>query len=145
MIGNMADAAQALSDYMQGNDDRLLSADGTTRMVYLINGVVYKIHHVKEQTENVDEFYRIRNHSDILPEGVYYPEVGLFEIDNDNIIAMEYIEGRQVAECFCTPDESCDDSCMPMHVWESVHTVLGDTGGFNVVLNDKGIWIIDAG
>lgn len=144
MVGTFEDASLALTESRAREHAHLLSMDGSTRTVYLINGVVYKVEHYGVVRENRNEFETITRERDNLPEGVFYPEVSLFAVGNTEIIAMSYIQGQAVAECYCTPDEECDDSCMPAHVWEQVNGVLDDTGGFNVILNTEGIWIIDA-
>lgn len=142
MTGNSADAKQALRDFLSGEDSRVLSFDGSTRVVYLIDGIVYKIEIEEFDSPNETEIKNIRE--TVLPDGVFYPSTDIYYFGNTSVIAMDYIEGTAVAECFCVEPEVCDDSCMPNDVWEKVNGILGDTGGFNVILNNEGIWIIDA-
>jgi hypothetical protein len=140
MIGTQEDANRAVA-----GDLRVLSSYGCTRMVYIANDVVYKVPLSSEfDSCNRDEF-RIMSDSSNLPDGVFYPEVSLFNVNGIDVIAMEYISGQRMAECYCVAPEVCAPDCMPNHVWELVNGVLDDTGGFNVIVNDSGVWIIDQG
>jgi|SRR5690606_1543326 len=143
MIGTYADAALALSMHLDNDSSMLLSADGTTRMVYLIGGVVYK---VGSDFDNRNEFENITANADNLPEGVCFPKVDLFEVAGNDIIAMEYIEGQAMSECFCEYyKEPHTNTCMPPWILDLVSNIIDDTGGDNVILTDNGdIYIIDA-
>lgn len=142
MIGTYADAALALGMYLDYDHSMLLSADGTTRMVYLIDGIVYK---VGSDSDNRWEFENITANADNLPEGVFFPKVALFEVAGSKVIAMEYIRGQVMAECFCHVGEQHGSTCMPADIFAKVRDVIDDTGGENVIVTDNGdIYIIDA-
>src|SRR5690349_10007808 len=110
MIGNLADATTALSRFMVGDWTDILSANGTTRIVYIINGVVYKCE--GESGVNQTEFEVMSTMS--LPCGFAFPAVNLFQIGDVDVIAMEYVDGIAVAECFCLDFEECDETCAPV-------------------------------
>lgn len=147
MIGNIEDAAEALRDYNNNAYENVFSANGTTRMVYLINDVIYKVDcGTGYFSDNRAEYDNIMANSNNLPEGVYFPDTALFEIDGKNIIAMEYIEGEPMSECYCDEfEEEHTSSCLPDDIRDLVSPIIDDTGGENVILTDDGrIYIIDA-
>lgn len=141
MIGNFADAARAVAYESAGDWDYLLSAEGTTRMVFLINGVVYKID--SGFGANVAEYENITAYRDMLPEGFLFPETSLFHVNGMDVIAMEYIEGVGVAACYLE-NETCDGTCAPQEVVDVLNDFHLDSGGMNVIINDSGYWIVDA-
>lgn len=141
MIGNTDDAAYALRMYRENDISDLLSCDGSTRMVYLINGVVYKVN--TYDGTNEDEYDNIS--SLILPEGYRFPITSLYRVLGEDIIAMEYISGQCVCECYCTQDEECAPDCAPRDVVATMEDLNLDIGGFNVIVDDNGIYyIVDA-
>lgn len=141
MIGNAHDADLALTDHDSLTPKYLLSADGSTRMVYLINGVVYKV----EAWDGINEteFDTIINND--LPAGVFYPEVSLFTISGRTVIAMEYVEGTPIYQCLCDmTGDVCDSVCMTPQEADFLCPLLDDPSGFNIIRNEHGYYIIDA-
>src|SRR6478752_102212 len=124
MIGNLADATLAVS----GNAEWL--GAGAYRGAFLINGVVYKVcleNDVPGTQANLDEweFYPIA--CDIVPEGCAVPETMLYAVGPCPVIAMAYVEGTPMGECYCTPDEP-HSNCLPLHI----ETALSTAGFFDI-------------
>lgn len=143
MTGNAADAALALSEFFSNSRRYVFSPDGTSRMVYLINGVIYKVEDIRGT--NADEFDIMRNMRDSLPMGVFYPEVSLFTISGDDVIAMEYIEGTAIYQCIdADTGDVCDSVCMTPQEAVFLPPLLNDPSGMNVIRNEHGYYIIDA-
>lgn len=143
MIGNREDALAALD-----GDARVYSRMGSTRIVYLIYGVIYKIDNGDLGfSDNLAEYENILAYKDNLPEGVYFPDTALYEFGSERVIAMEYIQGQIMADCNCLAGiEECTDSCMPHSIKAKVKGIIDDTGGENVIVKDNGdIYIIDVG
>lgn len=96
MVGNADDAALAKESFEIGDDTYLLSDMGTTRKVYLINDVVYKVvstHYVFHDNENTME-YNNRDKFSSVP-GVYIPDMTMY----GDVLAMEYIDGFPAGQC----------------------------------------------
>ncbi len=144
-IGNLSDAARILFDKEFGNDTYLLTCEGTTRMVYLMDNVIYKVQYDSRSGDNRLEYDNVIANRDNLPTGVFYPEVSLYTIDGVDIIAMSYIEGDAVGYCYCEQfNEPHTNLCMPKEVYDIVNNFLVDVSGANVIVNNNGIFIIDA-
>ena len=140
MTGNLTDAARALA-----GDLPILSMNGSTRFVYRIDEVVYKVNNgMWDEDTNLTEYETIRDMG-TLPDGVYIPETSIYSVDGQNVVAMQFIEGTAVAECYCYElGDICDNTCMPAHVWEKVNGYLDDTAGLNTIITDNGdIYLID--
>jgi len=142
MIGNETDAAYALNMFDAGDDSELLSMDGSTRTVYLIGGIVYKVESGDLINANRFEFENML--SIPLPVGVYFPDVSLYTINGRDVIAMEYISGQRVAECYCTDMEECESDCAPRDIVALMEDMNLDPCGYNVIINGNGAYIIDA-
>lgn len=144
MVGTYADAALALSDFVTGDYSRILSREGSARIVYLINGVVYKIDRAGSD-DNIREYEAIRS-ANALPDNVFYPETSLYCVGNDDVIAMEYIRGQAIYMCI---DSDTGDICDPMCMTNAERNlftsdILPDPSGMNVIRTDNGYYIIDA-
>lgn len=137
MIGTIEDAKRALS--LPGRMSEYYLDAGSSRMAYLINGIVYKTEYY--HGENRMEHYNLSRNID-LPEGVHYPKCSLFTIDDNEVIAMEYIEGQAIASCYCT-DEPHTDYCMTAEEYAILSRLFSDTSGLNVIRRDGQYWIID--
>ena len=111
MIGNEADARTALNDYVYGYYEYLLSDNGTTRSIHLVNNVVYKVfrneycRRISENTLEYKNFLRMRKN---LPAGVKVPDMYLWDIDGTAVLACEYIPGIPTGECL---DIVCGHAC----------------------------------
>jgi len=145
MTGNLKDAILAVKADRTRDREFLLTDCGSSRTVYLINGVVYKVDQSVPCWYNTQEFENINTMRDSLPEGIYFPNVELFEVFNQIVIAMDYIEGQAMAECHCLEFEECDPMCMSDDILKRVKPYCDDTGGLNVIETSNGdLYIIDA-
>lgn len=145
MVGTFENASLAAASYYGGLSAHVFSMDGSTRAVYLIEDVIYKVPYHGFNEANTAEYDNITNTRAMLPEGLYYPNVSLFDVQGTPVIAMDRIKGQLIYACNCMDDdEECDEFCMTDKVKDIVSPFLGDTGGMNVILNDEGVWIIDA-
>lgn len=145
MIGNREDAAAALEAFQWQECGDVLSFEGSSRIVYLINGVVYKVEFGHDGEGCNRNEYGAMSAGNNLPENVFYPAVSLYDIEGTDVIAMEYIEGQAIASCWCDIGaEPHLDSCMSPEEYALIGPYLDDTGGMNVIRNDKGYWIVDA-
>lgn len=145
MIGNATDAALALSDYESGMMDYLF-ADGSTRYVFLINGVLYKVNYrtAAGDYDNIEEFETINAKRASLPAGVFYPETSLHRINDRFVIAQKIVTGQPVYRCVCDMvGDVCSEYCMPEDVIELTDPFMQDQCGFNVIINDDGVHIVD--
>lgn len=139
MIGSREDAAAALYGELPHLDD------GTSRRAYLSDGVVYKVNINDSWDDNLDEWNRyVRLKGEYMDPNVCLPETWLYEIDGKSVIAMEYIEGTGLAECYCNPDsEPHTDGCMTDEAKNLIRKYIDDLGGMNVILSDNIYYIID--
>lgn len=140
MIGSQTEAAAALAGTLP-----LYSDLGSTRLVYRHGSVVYKVNDGDwGYDSNVAEYENAKAMSG-LPDGVYIPEVALYNVNGKNVIAMEYVEGTAVAECYCYDiGDPCDDTCMSTDVYLKIKDFLDDTAGFNTIIKANGdIYLID--
>jgi hypothetical protein len=73
--------------------------------------------------------------------------VALYEVGTDPIIAMEYICGQPMSECYCDKygDEHTPE-CAPAWIVELALQVIDDTGGLNIIQEYGSglVYIIDA-
>lgn len=105
MVGNSTDALTALTAYNECDDSNLLSDVGTTRMVYLINDVVYKVDRVLSNSENAWEYEHASKIRGNLPTGVRIPEMELYTFYDDSagtidfVLACEFVTGFPTGEC----------------------------------------------
>ena len=139
MIGNAADAALAATlpaEY-------LLSDEGTSRIVFLINGVVYKVNRDRF-LDNEDEFNNANSLRELfLTFNVYIPDMTMW----GDVLAMEYIEGELTGECGAMVlDLECDcpDMCIPAPtVAYLVQFGWRDTCYGNAMWVDGSLYLID--
>lgn len=99
MVGNANDALTALNEYREGIGMSFIG-EGCSRSAFLINGVVYKIHNGGSGGyENNEEITRANIMRPYLPQGFAIPEMSLFVVENEDILACEYIDGILTGEC----------------------------------------------
>ena len=142
MVGNSVDAARALAGSVP-----VFSRHGSTRNVYLIDNVIYKVEKPKDGTGcNEAEYDNMLNLVSILPEHILFPETTLFEFNGRTVIAMEYIIGTPMSRCYCDmTGEACGIDCAPGDVCDVMDNLGMDSQGMNIVYRDETYWIIDAG
>lgn len=143
-IGNLHDARHADTCPQAHYIDA-----GTTRQVYLIDGVIYKVESVMfsdDQGANQREFDRYLTLRDMLPEGFRIPEMTLY---SNGVLACEFIEGAPTGECF---DEwagmpcECNGLCISIDTLKPIRDLgMHDLGYGNVIANDIAYWLIDLG
>lgn len=140
MIGNADDAALAQECYETGDDTYLLSDMGTTRKVYLINDVVYKVGCA--DAENLWE-YEARNRFSSVP-GIAIPDMTLY----GEILAMEYIDGDPAGQCTGRwVDGACDcegtETDMPIGMLETLSDLGWDFTMGNAIVRDGVFYLVD--
>lgn len=144
MVGNFRDASIALYDFVIGDYSHILSREGSTRIVYLINGVVYKIDRGGYANVNECEYEAIRMPK-VLPDNVFYPEVSLYRVSDIDVLAMEYIRGQAIYQCIDRDTgDTCDPMCMTDKELDLLVDLIDDPSGMNVIRTDNGYYIIDA-
>ena len=137
MIGNVDDARLALS-----GDVPVWNSDGTTRYVYLINDVIYKV--AEWERDNISEYERYLwlSKTNTHPL-IAFPNTGLFDVDGTPVIAMERIYGTLTGECYCAvTDEEHDETCMSVEMCNAFDLITNDNSGLNIILTDKGIYYL---
>lgn len=145
MVGTSNDAMQALFWERSGLRSKAWSRDGTTRNVYLINGVVYKIEHFGMEGINAVEHDTMLNMRNSLPDNVSYPLTTLYSFNGIEVLAMEYIKGQAIYQCVDDfTGEPCDDCCMTADEINLLIDILDDPSGFNTIRTNNGYYIIDA-
>ncbi len=121
---------------------------GCSRVVFLKDNVVYKVEHHDDDINNnanEDEYFNFTYLRDItLPPNVGIPDTSLFWVGNVPVIAMDFIPGHPIAECYCyIGREACNEFCMPDDVRMMLMPFINDTAGFNVIEYNGLYWIID--
>lgn len=143
MIGNYEDALDALETFNSGDTYGILSTDGTDRIVFLINNVVYKVEYGGgSYNSNQNEYNNYLSIRDYVSDPIRVPETSLFDIDGVKVIAMEYIKGEAMAACYCVKGEE-HYRCLPDDILSKVEPFIGDTGGMNVIYNGEAYYIVD--
>lgn len=141
MIGNYVDAALAKT----GPHRYLLSDEGTSRIVYLINGIVYKINRFTTYEDNEAEYVNWELLKDRLPHGVYMPDMSLWNVNGVSVIASEYIDGMDTGDC---SDVGYGCECDSPHIPADTIRVLdklgwGDCAWGNAKWVDGALYLID--
>lgn len=139
MIGTYEEAEMALDGGLPWLDN------GTSRVAYLSNGVVYKVNINDAWDDNMVEWnhYTLLKRQYMDPE-VALPETYLHQINGKSVIAMEYITGTGVSECWCISDkEPHAENCMSPEIRRLVTKYIDDIGGMNVIVSENRYYIID--
>ena len=140
MVGNIDDAALAARDiagYRLGI--------GAYRKTYLINGVVYKVTYDGDGRGDNANLSEWSNYTDTGVPFVRFPETTLWPVGGMPVIAMTYVDGLLMGECYCTPDEECQDSCLSDDERDMIEKVTGvcDLGYGNVIVTPGVYWVVD--
>lgn len=143
MTGTMTDAAYAAT--LPG---ACFLGEGSFRVAYLINGIVYKVTWDGDgcgDNANLSEWEHYHKVVASLPVGVKVPATTLYPVGGMPVIAMEHVKGLTMGECYCTPDEECDDDCLPTEIVDSLYRAgLSDCGYGNVIRDERGTyWVVD--
>jgi hypothetical protein len=116
-LGSQTDAERAQS-FRHATNEYWIGA-GTIRSCYLINGVVYKITSYAQNYVNDTELAIYNSFNvDLLPTGMRFPLMTGYVVDDQIVIAAEYVPGKELwvnDDCVCCTHGSdiCDkDDCL---------------------------------
>lgn len=147
MIGNHTDAKAALESAM-GSCANLYSDHGSARQVYLINGVIYKIERYKGS--NLNEWSRYCSIApEMLPTNIRIPEMALYRVGNEDIIAAEFVSGNEVGDCWEREDYgtcNCPPGvCLDANIAEGIRLYCNmvDLAFGNVINVDDIYYVVD--
>lgn len=149
MVGNWTDAAQALEDFNRHIFDNVLSWEGTTRCVFLINGVVYKVQWRDADHDNLAEYRHGLSYRPLVPANVHIPDMTIYWIGETPVLAMEYIDGSPSGECideYVGTECSHDGKCMSNKLISDL-TEMGwyDATFGNAIVRNGEYYLIDIG
>lgn len=123
----------------------LFSNNGSTRRIYDAGNCVVKINKSDSWQDNAIEW---ENYQDVfnreLPPVVRLPWCEFYQIDGNDIIVMQKIEGQLVRQCSCYMEE-CDDWCLPEPEAIMLASIINDLSGLNVIYDGTSYWPIDFG
>lgn len=144
MIGCYEDACDAVEGFLS-----YLSDNGSARSVFIdFEGkVVYKVD--KEYGVNAHEYKILKALSQVtLPPHIRIPAFNAFDVDGQCVIAMEYIDGVSMGECFCDFAGlkcECDSTSILSESVANEIIELGvtDFADGNVILKDGIYYLID--
>lgn len=151
MTGSLAAATLVYSHFEHGDTEFLLSDWGSSRLVYRIDGVVYKVPRNMHEfgIENKLEFDNALDMRDRLPSGVFLPAMSLYVVNGVDILAMEFIRGLETGACMDTwlgleCSHNSLDACLPHRtVRELEDCGWRDTTYGNAIRNGTGLYLID--
>lgn len=142
MIGNAVDAALAETC----PEEFLYSDDGSSRLVYLINGVIYKVDR-RNYRDNEAEFLAYKNMTGKLPTGISLPKMSLFQIGDREIIAAEFIRGIETGDCYdkyLGLECLCGDECIDVGLLDALESIgWRDPTYGNAILSDGTLYLVD--
>ena len=147
MTGNEHDARAAFNAFKNGTTENLFSRDGSTRMVYLINGVIYKVNLFQDDLENAnfDEYVAAKMLVRKLPDNVRIPEMSIFDINGNTVLAMEFVTGNPTGECsdrfFSTGCED-DGLCMPDRLIANLNKLGWTDSTWGNAIHSDGIYFL---
>lgn len=149
MIGTQENAELAVKHFTTGKDFYLLE-EGSTRVAYIIDGVVYKVndtryHHNDCNAAEYNNYLKML--CNVTPE-VRMPEMFLFSVSEGvNVIAAEYIDGQPVSLCFdvelglkCQTPKMCLTSVEADMLFRAG---MNDLCGLNVIKRNGVMYMID--
>lgn len=140
MVGNYADAHVAAS-----RPGECFVGSGSFRESYLINGVIYKIVYEGDgYLVNLDEWDNYENMCEAVEDNIAIPETSLWPVGPMPVIAMQYVKGTLMGECYCTPDEECQDWCLPEEILDRLYDYgYTDPSYGNVIYDGRTYWVVD--
>lgn len=147
MIGNESDAALAYNEWLIGDFEHLWSSEGSSRYVFLIDGVIYKVNITPQYDFNDREYANYCEWAGNLPENVRIPEMSLYRVADTTVIASEFIEGIDTGDCsdsFFGLPCTCDGVCMPKETVEILNDMgwVDDSWG-NAIVRDGIYYLVD--
>lgn len=126
MIGNENDARTAFRSWADSTFEHLFSDNGSSRYVFLIDGVIYKVNRYADGRwdANEDEYRNGEKMRGMMPAGVFIPAMDIYDIDGNIVLAMEFVSGLSTGECsgawsglgcecdgLCISDKLMDELC----------------------------------
>jgi hypothetical protein len=144
-LGNETDAAYALIRRMP------FLESGGFRRAHLKDGIVYKVNHeFGGEDHNLEEWNNLQLiDTSTLPDWIRIPKADLWIINSRTVMAMEYVDGEPVSECYCDTlgGEECDEYCLPDEVCAAIFDATGisDLGYGNVIRNGRVLYLVDLG
>lgn len=142
MIGNETDAALALAR----PSEYLYSDEGSSRSVYLIDGIIYKVDRGGYRC-NEEEFNTAAILTGNLPEGVFLPEMSLYRINGADILAVEFLDGELTGECwalFLGLACDCPSPCLNDNIVSELSNAgWNDPAYGNAMWVDGSLYLID--
>lgn len=148
MVGNAYDALTALNEY-RDRSGMFHIGEGCSRSAYLINGVVYKIsNNCASGGENSEEYLRANIMRPNLPQGFAIPDMTLFTVEDEEILACEYIDGILTGECsdaWLGLPCSCGGTCLSDQTMALIDNVIDfyDWSYGNVIDCEGVLYLID--
>lgn len=144
MVGTLEDAARALAG------EGLWIGEGSFRKCVMVNDVVYKLEtpYYRSACPNREEFETLTLlAAKDMPPQIRFPDFSLYEIDGRAIIAMEFVEGIRMTECYCCSDDyepDHDDICLGWDIHQLIHDAVGitDLSYGNVIRDHYGTYVI---
>jgi hypothetical protein len=143
MVGNIEDATLALTRPSWAYMD-----EGSERVCYLINGVVYKVEINSRHTANAYEWDTYRHLCrQPVPRNIGIAQLNLFDVSGHRVIAAEYVEGQPVSDCVAEligiPCD-CEGTCIPSDTARAIGRLgICDLSYGNVILRDNMYVIVD--
>lgn len=140
MVGNAQDAAKVVNGEFGPPPFW-----GSTREVYRVGDIVYK---VGSHTDNESEYdmYCAISIGDMLPKfpNIALAETSLHYVGDIPVIAMEFIDGLAVGECFCISDDEHNEDCLDIDMICAIRSIgISDTNYGNIMLKDGIYYIVD--
>lgn len=141
MTGNIVDATAAYWN------ETTVFEFGTARRVYLINGVIYKVDdECGANNAEMTNYLRIRDTA-FIPSYIAIPEITEYEVNDEIVLAMEYVDGEFIGECFSEFTGGICDCGTPHlspEVSETIRALdITDLHDGNVIVSDGIYHIID--
>lgn len=143
MIGNETDAATAL------HGGGIYVGEGHTRIVYRVGDVAYKVN-VVSWDYNIEEYDCGEAYRAATPANIVIPDMTLYHIGDRTVLAMPYIDGVPVSECFSRYNIECADSthasCLDDKMAQTLTRFNFDATSYgNVILKDGIYYMVDLG
>lgn len=140
MIGNREHAALALYDNLP-----IFNNDGSARVVYLIDNVIYKVD--REYGANEAEWGNYCHiDTNNLPPFLRIPKMSMYRLGNEAIIACEYVKGIPTGECFdrwAGTDCTDTDKCLPENIENAIRRYVDDLAWGNVIVCNEVYYMVD--
>lgn len=144
MVGNAIDARIALDDYQSDNFAYRIGS-GCSRSAHLVDGVVYKIGIYHGGYDNIHEYEQSNVIRPMLPRGFVIPDMTLFEIDGNYILACEFVSGIPTPTCrfFTNFKCECGERCIGPDLTIFLDHIGYDIWEENILVNEDTVYLVD--